>query len=106
LIASHGEPAEDCTHPFDPGDIEAHLVVTAPLSLDKVKVAPCVHVACARSAKVDDGRSEEHTSELQSPALISYAVFFLNRVNNVEIVVDLGCAEIQSRSLLDRKSVV
>src|SRR6185437_7974798 len=29
-----------------------------------------------------------------------FAVFFLNHVNNVEIVVDLGCAEIQSRSLL------
>src|ERR1043165_2740260 len=33
----------------------------------------------------DDGRSEEHTSELQSRGLISYAVFFLNDPATTEI---------------------
>src|SRR3546814_8663731 len=34
------------------------------------------------SAKLDDPRSEEHTSELQSLMRISYAVFCLNKKNN------------------------
>ena len=33
---------------------------------------------------VDDGRSEEHTSELQSPVPISYAVFCLKKKNKTK----------------------
>src|ERR1051325_7818991 len=33
----------------------------------------------------DDGRSEEDTSELQSPYVISYAVFFFNDTATTEI---------------------
>src|SRR3546814_5664763 len=35
----------------------------------------------ARSSKLDQRRSEEHTSELQSLMRISYAVFCLNKKN-------------------------
>src|SRR3546814_5914129 len=39
----------------------------------------------------DDGRSEEHTSELQSLMRISYAVFCLKKKNNYDIpVIDLN----------------
>src|SRR3546814_4256918 len=36
----------------------------------------------------DDGRSEEHTSELQSLMRISYAVFCLKKKNNTKIEID------------------
>src|SRR3546814_8213313 len=50
-----------------------------------VLVAPAGQRADARRALVvDDVRSEEHTSELQSLLRISYAVFCLKKKNNKE----------------------
>src|SRR5213079_1225718 len=42
-------------------------------------------------------RSEEHTSELQSPVVISYAVFCLNK--NTSSVADPGLAPVADRSV-------
>src|SRR5216117_4438968 len=45
---------------------------------------------CARHSE-DTVRSEEHTSELQSPFLISYAVFCLKKKINMEVMRRVGC---------------
>src|SRR3546814_4752459 len=42
----------------------------------------CAHQVCAPAEGVERGRSEEHTSELQSLMRISYAVFCLKKKNN------------------------
>src|SRR5216117_4356092 len=41
---------------------------------------------CGGSFRFCRNRSEEHTSELQSPFLISYAVFCLNKKKKIAIV--------------------
>src|SRR3546814_4534100 len=43
-----------------------------------------------RNCRTSSGRSEEHTSELQSLMRISYAVFCLNKKNNEPIINKLG----------------
>src|ERR1051325_11969652 len=45
-------------------------------SADRIRA--CIHPRCG-STRGCDGRSEEHTSELQSPYVISYAVFCLKK---------------------------
>src|SRR3546814_5996343 len=58
------------------GEISAPVVFTIPLQL------LAYHVAVLRGTDVDQPRSEEHTSELQSLMRISYAVFCLKKKNN------------------------
>src|SRR3546814_9656154 len=41
---------------------------------------------CWRAGRVGEGRSEEHTSELQSLMRISYAVFCLKKKNNTRLI--------------------
>ena len=55
-------------------DKATNLVCMEPADLDEVDIrtARCI-------SKVEDGRSEEHTSELQSQFRISYAVFCLKK---------------------------
>src|SRR6188768_4544165 len=48
-----------------------------PISLS----SPCCSSCCSPSPAPCCGRSEEHTSELQSPIDISYAVFCLKKKN-------------------------
>src|SRR3546814_7263414 len=43
---------------------------------------PDYGILCHRPAHIDSGRSEEHTSALQSLMRISYAVFCLNKNKN------------------------
>src|ERR1043165_9397450 len=43
------------------------------------------HVLPAHRLEIEDERSEEHTSELQSRGLISYAFFFFNDTATTEI---------------------
>src|SRR3546814_4662528 len=45
----------------------------------------CAFGAQARDAHAQLGRSEEHTSELQSLMRISYAVFCLKKKNNIQL---------------------
>src|SRR3546814_3685354 len=42
---------------------------------------------CTKSIEQQEGRSEEHTSELQSLMRISYAVFLLNKKTNINHLI-------------------
>src|SRR3546814_10175712 len=53
------------------------------VSLDFVMIPPAV-VDCDHRRIVDRGRSEEHTSELQSLMRISYAVFCLKKKTKIQ----------------------
>src|ERR1043165_6986434 len=52
-----------------------------------------------RLSRGDEGRSEEHTSELQSRALISYAVFCLKKT----LVGDQLCACVVNLPLISKR---
>jgi len=54
---------------------------------------------------VTDGRSEEHTSELQSPYVISYAVFCLKKKTQTTYVID-RVIEYNNHSLNLRTTVI
>src|SRR3546814_5849662 len=67
------------------GDREAALLpllLAALLDGDGARPADRGHVERERLRRSDVGRSEEHTSELQSLMRISYAVFCLKKKNN------------------------
>src|ERR1043165_1775079 len=49
------------------------------------RMATLTNVALVTDDVIDDVRSEEHTSELQSRGLISYPVFFFNDTATTEI---------------------
>src|SRR3546814_4381126 len=52
------------------------------LGAERQEQAPADRVAPVRQSQPHRGRSEEHTSELQSLMRISYAVFCLKKKNN------------------------
>src|SRR5216117_4226273 len=62
--------------------------------------APC-SPSSARPAHNRPRRSEEHTSELQSPFLISYAVFCLKKKNHHDQLRNRGTAVTRSNDKSD-----
>src|SRR5216117_4564982 len=58
------------------------------------------HPAPGVGAEARAGRSEEHTSELQSPFLISYAVFCLKKKKNNEHNVVFYCCILTHYTIL------
>src|SRR6187200_2425606 len=64
------------------GDCVAEMSKLTAGSVDLVFADPPYNLQLQRDLKrPDDSRSEEHTSELQSPDTISYAVFCLKKKN-------------------------
>src|SRR3546814_7705866 len=64
-----------------PGQLEDRLVLLGQVADGRVLVAAAVIAHAPKARGV--GRSEEHTSELQSLMRISYAVFCLNKKTTV-----------------------
>src|SRR3546814_6964583 len=61
---------------LDVGAYAAHIAALIGAHVIKVKL-PTAHIEQKDAQKANEGRSEEHTSELQSLMRISYAVFCL-----------------------------
>src|SRR3546814_1044624 len=62
-----------------------NALITAPTGSGKTLAAFLAAINDLVSEGIEQGRSEEHTSELQSLMRISYAVFCLKKKNNNEI---------------------
>src|SRR3546814_5338289 len=60
-------------------DRDPHVIVSSPLGEGQGLVVHASELATAHCAAQNEGRSEEHTSELQSLMRISYAVFCLKK---------------------------
>src|SRR3546814_1905988 len=88
LAASVSAPAMAVTFQFDPANTKVEIT-NDPFCLGNCNLsftadytlAP-FDVSLDTPTTVDFGRSEEHTSELQSLMRISYAVFCLKKKNN------------------------
>src|SRR3546814_4003073 len=77
-----GAPARPPHHagvPDQPVGVEGQLA-----RLRFVGDETAIRIDDRRAVRVEPGRSEEHTSELQSPMRISYAVFCLKKKNTTE----------------------
>src|SRR2546426_9130295 len=67
----------------DRSDVQRHRVVAPGQQLDPVLVAGVLRPA----VQADDGRSEEHTSELQSPCnLVCRLLLEKKKKNNMDII--------------------
>src|SRR3546814_10715716 len=71
------EPAERGGQGPEAPRIWSHDAVVPPRSVGPLRADPARLDRARRAEQPDDGRSEEHTSELQAPMRISYAVFCL-----------------------------
>src|SRR3546814_4782935 len=85
-ISGHPMSAEGCRHLVD-GHIRLSGVVL-PVMRGTRGIKPFEPVSDARHTFFPGGRSEEHTSELQSLMRISYAVFCLKKKLYIKIQTD------------------